>query len=203
MFALPDHDIITLLGRARQRPTMRIKSLHDTSIQGRYGVVYADPPWRYNDRKNPRGGTHRHYPTMSLDQIAGLPVGALLAPHSMLFLWITMPLLDRAFRVVQAWGFAYKTCAFVWVKTTKTGTDAVGPGHYTRANAELCLLGVRGRPERQSRAVRQIVQAPRGEHSAKPPEVRDRIVALCGNVPRLELFARKPATGWDHWGNGL
>ena len=166
-----------------------------------YSVIYADPPWSYRDGRNPRGGADRHYSCMSMKDLGTLDVASLAAPDAFLFMWATMPLLPQAIDLMPKWGFTYKTCAFTWIKTTKSGGFAVGPGHYTRANAELCLLGIKGKPQRVSKSVRQVISAPRGRHSAKPPEVRDRIVTLCGDVPRIELFAREKTPGWDVWGN--
>lgn len=107
---------------------------------------------------------------------------------------------------MEAWGFTYKTAAFVWVKkNAKSGTNFWGMGQYTRANAEVCLLGIskgfKASERVKSHKVHQIVEAPVTIHSRKPPEVRDRIVELLGDVPRIELFARERAEGWDAWGN--
>lgn len=106
---------------------------------------------------------------------------------------------------MEAWGFQYKTAAFVWVKKTKNGANFWGMGQYTRANAEVCLLGVtkgfKAGQQVQAHNVHQIVEAPFQGHSRKPDEVRQRIVQLLGDVPRIELFARERADGWDAWGN--
>ncbi len=122
-------------------------------------------------------------------------------------------MLPEALHVMQAWGFTYKTCAFTWVKTTGAGADAMGMGHHTRGNTEYCLLGTRGKLKRVDAGVRQVVLehghseetlfALRARHSAKPPEVRDRIVRLLGDLPRIELFARERVSGWAAWGNEL
>jgi N6-adenosine-specific RNA methylase IME4 len=182
-------------------------------VSGPFRILYPDPPWQYGDR-TPRGGADRHYPTMSTAEICNLHVGGvhvskLAAENCGLFLWATWPMLAEALQVIDAWGFTYKNCAWAWVKTTKEGKDAVGLGHYTRGNTEPCLFATRGRMERISASVRQVIVeeqtlfAPRGRHSAKPQEARDRIVQLFGDVPRLELFAREPAPGWHSWGNEL
>lgn len=113
-------------------------------------------------------------------------------------------MLPDAFRVMAAWGFSYKTAAFVWVKTNKLAdTDFFGMGNWTRANAEVCLLGVKGKPKRISAAIRQVVRRPIMGHSEKPPEVRERIVELMGDLPRIELFARQVTDGWAVWGNEI
>lgn len=124
------------------------------------------------------------------------------APDCALFLWVTFPFLQDAFRVIEAWGFRYRTTAFCWVKPTKDGSGwAFGTGFWTRANAEICLLAVKGKPQRIAKNVPQIISEPRMEHSRKPDEARDRIVRLLGDVPRVELFARQASPGWDVWGN--
>lgn len=171
----------------------------------KYKIIYADCPWQYRDKKNcdPKMGGIT-YPTMSLDEIKRLPVGELADKSCALFLWATMPLLPEAIDVIDAWGFRYTTCAFTWVKLNPSGRGIYsGLGHWTNGNAELCLFAKRGSPKRIARNVKQIVLAPRGRHSAKPPEVRDRIVQLLGDLPRIELFAREKVPGWDSWGNEI
>ena len=177
-----------------------------------YKIIYADPPWSYNDKANSgkRGASHK-YPTMSIDDIKKMPVSNLTGDNdAVLFMWVTMPLLQEGLDTIKAWGFNYKTCAFVWVKTNKVaGTPFMGMGNWTRSNAELCLLATLGKPKRMNAGIRQIIEAdepetlysPMTRHSAKPTEVRDRIVSLCGDVPRIELFARDKADYWDVWGN--
>ena len=142
-----------------------------------------------------------HYPTMELEDIQALPVGELADTDCILFMWTTIPLLKDCFSVMKAWGFKYKTCAFVWVKTKKDGEPLAGMGSYTKANAELCLLGMRGHLKSVDKTVRQIVMQPRLGHSVKPPLIRDEIVRLFGDVLRIELFARQKVFGWDCWGN--
>lgn len=106
--------------------------------------------------------------------------------------------------MIDAWGFTYKTVAFCWVKQNRKSPSLFwGLGHWTRANAELCLLATKGSPKRQSARVHQIVMTPVEAHSKKPDVVRDKIVALAGDVPRIELFARQATPGWDVWGNGV
>lgn len=170
-----------------------------------YSVIYADPPWKFRvrSRKGLSRSAENHYPTMRFSDITALPVGRLALPDSALFLWVPMPQLIEGLAVLNAWGFTYKTVAFTWAKQTKRARVwHMGLGYWTRANCELCLLGTRGRPRRVGKGVRQLVVAPVGPHSAKPPEVRDRIVALMGDVPRIELFAREMLIdGWDLWGN--
>lgn len=110
----------------------------------------------------------------------------------------------ESFEVINAWGFEYKTAAFVWIKQTVTKDKwFTGLGWWTRSNAEICLLATKGNPVRFSRAVHQLIVSPVEEHSKKPSETRNRIVKLMGDLPRVELFARQKTPGWDIWGNEL
>ena len=165
------------------------------------GIIYADPPWHY-DRKHGSGVAENHYPTMSIEEICALPVSELAAKDSALFLWATFPQLNEAFRVIDAWGFKYKTLAFLWLKQNrKADSWFYGMGFWTRSNAEVCLLATRGRPKRQCAGIHQFVISHIEQHSKKPDEVRDKIVKLMGDQPRVELFARQKTPGWDVWGN--
>jgi len=167
----------------------------------KYSVIYADPPWRYV-RNKVQGAAENHYPTMSIEEIKQLPVEELADKDCALFLWITFPMLREAWGVMDAWGFSFKTAAFVWIKLNpKSDGLFTGLGWWTRANAELCLLAIRGHPKRQARNVHQVILAPLERHSKKPDEARRRIEALMGDVPRIELFARQTSPGWDVWGN--
>ena len=168
---------------------------------GQYSVIYADPPWRYT-QKGLQGAAEKHYPTMGIDEICALPVADLAAPNSALFLWATFPQLPEALRLIQAWGFTYKSVAFVWLKKNrKADSWFYGLGFWTRGNAEICLLATRGHPKRQAANIHQFIISPIEAHSKKPDEARDKIVALMGDVPRVELFARQSPPGWDVWGN--
>lgn len=176
--------------------------IHNTDKQ--YDIIYVDPPWSYNDKLGSRsdmGATP--YPQMPQDELNALPVCQLAKKDSILFMWATMPKLQEALDTIKAWGFKYKTCAFCWVKQNPSGVGIYsGLGRWVNGNAELCLLATRGHPKRTCKSVKQIVMAPRGRHSAKPKEVRDRIVALMGDdKTKIELFAREYADGWDCWGN--
>jgi N6-adenosine-specific RNA methylase IME4 len=164
----------------------------------RYPVVYADPPWNFKcySAKGKARGAEAHYDCMTLDQIKALPVRDLAADDCCLFLWVTNPTLPQAFEVIGAWGFTYKTVAFCWAKTTVRGLRHVGMGYWSRANAELCLLATRGKPKRSAADVRMLVDAPVGQHSEKPEEVRRRIERLVAG-PYVELFARRSAPGWE------
>lgn len=171
----------------------------------RFGVLYADPPWRFQawSGKGKARSAENHYPTKTRAEIEALRdhVHRLAADDCALFLWAVMPQLPEALRVIEAWGFAFKTVAFTWVKLTRSGVGiSMGLGYWTRANAELCLLATRGRPRRMSNDVRQIVIQPVGEHSRKPEAVRFGIERLVPG-PYLELYGRRPFQGWTVWGN--
>lgn len=168
----------------------------------KFSIVYADPPWKYSDRALAgKRGASCHYSTMAPCELEQLDVQSITDKNAALFLWATMPQLPVAIRIMEAWGFTYKTTAFVWVKTTKiSGKPRWGMGHYSRSNAEVVLLGVKGRIKRISASVHSVVMAPGGAHSSKPAEVRDRIVELMGDLPRCELFAREKPEGWMVWG---
>ena len=128
--------------------------------------------------------------------------GELAAKDCALFLWITFPCLCEALEVLTAWGFSYKTVAFVWVKQNRRNDDLfTGMGYWTRANAEICILATKGHPKRVDAGVRQVILSHIEEHSKKPDEARERIVRLMGDLPRVELFARQSPEGWDVWGN--
>ncbi len=167
----------------------------------KYKVIYADPPWQYA-QKNVNGAARKHYSTMTVADICALPVAELADKDCALFLWATFPQLKEAFRVIEAWGFTYKTLAFLWLKQNrKADSWFYGMGFWTRSNAEVCLLATRGHPKRQCAGIHQFVISHIEEHSRKPQEVREKIVMLMGDVPRVELFARQKTPGWDVWGN--
>lgn len=186
---------------ALSRPDTRAELSEVVAVQPKdgYGAILADPPWRFETRG--RGGDRmadHHYPTLSFEDICALPVADLAAPDCALFLWITTEQLMRGQDVMASWGFAYKTVAFVWRKTS----GPMGLGYWTRKQTELCLLGVRGQPRRMGADVEDIIEAPRAGHSAKPEEQYARIERLVAG-PYVELFARDARRGWDAWGNEL
>lgn len=184
--------------------------------EGGYRAILADPPWQFNSlwggrpKKTGAGYASRaidaHYPTLTIDEIAALPVSGFAAPDCVLFMWTCWPVLQASFRVIDAWGFTYKTCGFSWMKAdpyrlfADEKTPFAGMGYWTRANTEPCLLATRGRPQRRAKDVRQGIIAPRREHSRKPDEVHGRIERLVDG-PYLELFARAERPGWTCWGN--
>ena len=142
------------------------------------------------------------YDVMNTEDIMALPIADLADGNCVLFLWVTCPLLPDALRVMGAWGFTYKTKAFCWVKQNPTGFGLwAGLGYWTRGNTEDCLLGVKGKLPRKDRSVYQALLSPVMEHSHKPSIVRERIVQMMGDLPRIELFARQKVEGWDCWGN--
>lgn len=171
----------------------------------KYNIIYADPPWAYQVWSNKGKGrsAESHYPTMSKTDIQNLPISLIGEKDCVLFLWVTAPCLEQGLELISAWGFTYKTVAFTWVKQNKKSDSFfTGMGYYTRANAEYCLIATKGKIlERKSRAVHSVVCSHIERHSKKPNEVRDRIVQLFGDLPRIELFARQHADGWDCWGN--
>lgn len=179
--------------------------LTDTPRAGQYQVIYADPPWQFTARSPKGQGRHadRHYDVMTLEDIKSLPVADIAGPDCVLFLWAIDPMLPQALEVMAAWGFEFKTVGFYWTKRCKRDFSKphIGTGYWTRANPEQCLLGTRGRPKRINAGVRKWVDHQVGEHSHKPPLVRARIERLMGDVPRLEMFSRQNAVGWDAWGN--
>lgn len=143
------------------------------------------------------------YPVMTTDDICKMPVGKLFAKDSIMLMWATYPMLPDALRVMEAWGFEFKTVAFTWVKLNPSGVGwHFGLGYHTHGNPEIVLLGTRGNSlKRMDKAIANLVIAPRGRHSAKPSIVRDRIERLYGEVSRLELFAREATPNWARWGN--
>ena len=166
-----------------------------------YSIIYADPPWKY-EQKRLSGAAEKHYATMNIEELCALPVAELSAQDSVLFLWATFPQLPNALRLIQAWGFSYKSVAFVWLKKNrKADSWFYGMGFWTRGNAEVCLLATKGHPKRKAANIHQFIISPIREHSRKPDEVREKIVALMGDLPRVELFARQTTPGWDVWGN--
>ena len=179
------------------------------NTDNKYQIIYADPPWEYKQsgsKKNNRGMAKQHYRTMRTEDTCALPVKNLAKDNTVLFIWATFPNIAEAIKVMEVWGFTYKTAAFVWIKQNKRSDSLFwGMGAYTRANAEVCLLGigkkVKAKELVKSHTVHQIVQSRIEQHSKKPDIVRNRITDLVGDLPRIELFARQETEGWDCWGN--
>jgi N6-adenosine-specific RNA methylase IME4 len=167
----------------------------------KYQIIYADPPWDYKD-KGCQGTMANHYKGMNIFEICKLPIKDISDDSCILFLWATYPMLKEALRVIDWWGFEYKSIAFQWIKLNpKSKTPFYGLGRWTRGNTEPCLIATKGKPKRISASVFQLIQQPRGKHSEKPQEARDKIIQLVGDLPRIELFARQKTEGWDVWGN--
>lgn len=186
----------------------------------KYNIIYADPAWsHYNDmtvtveqNKAKDFISRNPYPVMSSADIKALPIKEIADEDCILFIWTTDYHLSRCCEVIKEWGFEYKTCGFVWVKRNKVFSDErnnkrngiddfMGQGRWVRQNAELCLIATKGKPKRISAKVRQIIYQSIQGHSQKPNEVRERIIELCGDKSRIELFARENHNGWDAWGN--
>lgn len=172
---------------------------------GPFGAIVADPPWLFENR-SPKGmmkNAAMHYDCLSVDEICklGSEIAFSLARDCCLFLWATSPTLPDALRVMAAWGFTFKTIAFMWAKRSRLDRAwHMGPGYWTRSNGELVLFGTMGSPKRRSCAVRQLIVSPVREHSRKPDEIFGRIEALVGG-PYLELFSRTTRPGWTVWGD--
>ncbi len=158
----------------------------------RFGCIYADPPWRYDNRVT-RAAAENHYATMALEELATLPVGELAAERSHLHLWTTKPFAREGLDLLAAWGFAYKSMLF-WVK------PQLGIGNYWRSSTEILLLGVRGDLAFPPNDIKDWLEHPRTEHSAKPEAVR-KLIERVSPGPYLELFARSAAPGWTAWGD--
>lgn len=174
------------------------------STDRKYNIIYADPPWKYNTWRDGEGTAEKHYPTMKVEEIVNMKdtIKKISEKDCILFLWVTFPCLLDGIRVIKEWGFRYKTCGFNWIKRNKVSdTWFFGLGHWTRANSEICLLAIKGTIKRKSNKVSQIIDTHIEEHSKKPSIVRDKIIELVGDLPRIELFARQTAQGRDSWGN--
>ena len=175
------------------------------TMNKKYNIIYADPPWSfktYSKKGKEKKSADNHYNCMSIQDIYNLPVGAIAAENCVLFLWVTMPMLQDGLETIKRWGFTYKTCAFNWVKKNKKSDSFFwGLGYWTRSNSEICLLATKGNPKRISKSVHQVCDARIMQHSKKPDEIRNRIVQLMGDIPRIELFAREKAEGWHVWGD--
>ena len=172
--------------------------------QGPFGVILADPPWSFKSWSGKTGTPHRtandHYVTTKTDKLADIPLVDVVARDCALFMWVVDSHVDQALALGTAWGFDFKTIAFVWHKGTAADHAKIGMGYWTRKQAETCFMFTRGKPKRLSAGVRQLIVAPRREHSRKPDEQYERIEALVGG-PYLELFARHTRPGWSAWGN--
>lgn len=183
-----------------------IKNLTEGSKK--YQIIYADPPWRSADT-TVRNGKHVPfdiYPTMPLKDICALPVSDLAHENCALFLWTTDAMLLDTLEVFRSWEFSYKTVAFIWVKTSINGKLVPTLRPWTAGNAEICLLGIRGKMQQYKigNQISQVVYHPRMEHSKKPDSIRRLITKMFPTIEnKIELFARNEVPGWDSWGNQL
>jgi len=189
--------------RLEERRQERVEKLADISrgsaplITGRrYPLIYADPPWKYEHVETESRAIENQYPTMELDDICALPLADVTTDDAVLFLWATSPKLAEAMRVIESWGFNYRT-SMVWVK------DQIGMGYYARQQHELLLIATKGQPPTPAPSNRpaSVVKSPRTAHSAKPVEFYELIERMYPEFPKLEMFSRVPRDGWDAWGN--
>ena len=178
----------------------------------KYNIIYADPPWEYGSKSavnNSSGGEIKklseHYQSMSITDIKNIPVKDITMDDACCFMWVTDSHLEEGIEVMKSWGFKYKTVAFVWVKTTNKGNFCKNVAPWTLKSTELCLFGTKGKMTKykQNNSVESLVFAERFKHSQKPEEVRKRIESLFGDLPKVELFARKASEGWDTIGNDI
>lgn len=169
----------------------------------KYNIIYADPPWKYRDKAT-AGAAEKHYQTMYLKEVCELPIKDISDKDCVLFLWCTYPQIWEGLQVIKNWGFEYKTIGFQWVKLNKKNNKPFyGIGHYTRSNSECCLIAIKGKPKPICKNISQLVFSRRRKHSQKPDIVRDKILQIMGDLPRIELFAREQIRGWDCWGDGV
>jgi len=160
----------------------------------KYQIIYADPPWRYDFSKSDSREIENQYPTMSVDEICALNVPS--TKNAVLYLWATAPKLREALKVMESWGFEYKTHA-IWDK------KIIGMGYWFRGQHELLLVGVKGKysPPTPSYRIPSVYEEKRSKHSKKPQAIKDHITGWTGNSSKLEMFARTKSMGWDVWGN--
>ena len=171
-----------------------------------YRTIYADPPWQFQNRTGKVAPEHKRlnrYETMTLEEIAQLPVSSIADQKSHLYLWVPNALLPEGLAVMKAWGFEYKT-NLVWEKIRKDGQpDGRGVGFYFRNVTELLLFGIKGEKNRTlapARSQVNLIRTMKREHSRKPDEIIS-LIESCSPGPYLELFARGDRAGWDMWGN--
>lgn len=171
----------------------------------KYKIIYADPAWQF-DNKNTGGSmsssAESQYNVMSIEDMKTLPVADIADDDCTLVMWWVGSMPQEAIDLVHDWGFEIKNMnGFVWRKLTKKDLPFFGMGFRTRAGSESAIIAVKGKPKVFSHSVRAVREAPVGKHSEKPAEFRNDIIELCGDLPRIELFARTSVPGWDSWGN--
>jgi N6-adenosine-specific RNA methylase IME4/ParB-like chromosome segregation protein Spo0J len=180
------------------RRLVKKDEVHETPrVEGKYRIIYADPPWCYGDKLTQGYGTaDNHYPTMTIEELCELPIKEIAEDNAVLLMWVTSPLLEECFAVIKAWGFKYKS-SFIWDKVKHN------MGHYNSVRHELLLVCTRGSclPD-NNKLYDSVVSIERSNnHSEKPEEFRNIIDDLYREGKRIELFARKKNEGWDTWGN--
>lgn len=183
----------------------KIKDTKSEFRMKKYKLIYADPAWQYNDKNTGgsyKSGAAQKYTVTSIHEMKRLPIHNLADDDCLLAMWHVAPMPQEALDLVKVWGFKLKTMkGFTWHKLTKNGLSHFGMGHYTRANTEDCLIATKGSPQIESHSIRQFIEAKIGKHSEKPPEIRDKLIKLCGDVNRIELFSRHSIKNWDSWGD--
>ena len=171
----------------------------------KYEIVYADPPWDFKNKKtggDMSSGASSHYITTDIESLKKLDVNSICAENCTLIMWYVGSMPQEAIDLVRAWGFTIKNMnGFVWRKLTAKGNPFFGMGFRTRAGSESAIIGIKGKPKVYSHAVRAVHSYPILKHSEKPSQFREHIVELCGELPRLEMFARDSPEGWDVFGN--
>jgi N6-adenosine-specific RNA methylase IME4 len=179
----------------------------------KYNIIYADPAWAYPESGTGTRTVAAHYPCLDINVLKRLDIDSLAADNCALFLWVTFPRLREGLELILAWRFIYKTIAFCWIKTNKSQNLKQfsflptqpnifwGMGSYTRSNPEICLLGLKGKMKPLRHDIHSVVIDKIRRHSEKPPIIREKIIKLFGDIPRIELFARQKVNGWDVWGN--
>ena len=179
----------------------------------KYTIIYADPPWQFSNKKtggSMKSGAASKYLTTDIEGLKKIPVKDITADDTILFMWWVGAMPQEAIDLVHSWGFEIKNMnGFVWNKLTQKNKPFFGMGFYTRAGSESVIIATKGKFKPLSHSVRAVFnaesqiqfEAKAGNHSKKPVQVRDLIVELCGDLPRLEMFAREVVPGWDTFGN--
>ena len=171
----------------------------------KYEIIYADPPWQFSNKKtggSMKSGAAHHYLTTGIEGLKNIDVNSIAADDCTLIMWYVGSMPQEAIDLVESWGFTIKNInGFVWGKLTVKLKKFFGMGFRTRAGTESAIIATKGKPKVYSHSVRAYHEFPVSKHSKKPIEYRDLIVELCGDLPRLEMFARESAPDWDVFGN--
>jgi site-specific DNA-methyltransferase (adenine-specific) len=195
--------VYTILKRREKVNEIKKELIKPKPITKKYEIIYADPAWEYN-RKVGEGIAEEQYRLSGLEEMKKIPVDFISEKDSVLFMWVTFPMLKEGLELMESWGFEYKTCAFNWIKLNKNGKPFFGIGYYTKSNSEICLLGIKGNGFTiLDNTISQIIMTEKEVHSKKPEEVRNLIVQLFGDRKRIELFARQKVEGWDTYGDEI